>query len=177
VNIHQANVNQESVLKESATCLYLLRQIALQVVTRNLSGLVKSAKEEIRNCLVDVMIFLLWLGDQQLLLPFVRCVCSASQKWQENHLVSKIVSSPKARQMAASCRYSREAFCLLLEQRINRLKMIKAKESTLHSSSNSSSSEQENCASLCSSQVQLEEIRSLHRCLIERSRSELDEKN
>ena len=176
VKIHQADANERSILTESATCLYLLRQIALQFVTRDLTELVKSAKEEILNCLVDVMISLLWMGDQQSLLPFVRLICSAFQKWQENHLVSKIVSSPKAREMAATCRYSRESFCLLLEQRINRLKMIKAKESTANSSSSSSNSEQENNANLFSSQIQLDEIRSLHRYLIEQSRSELDEK-
>ena len=168
VKIHQADAYGEPFLKETATCLDLFRKIALQFVNRDLTGLLKSVRrEEILNCLVDVTISLLWLGDQDCLVPFVQRVCSAFQKWQENPLVSKIVTSTRAREMAKTCRYSRESFCLLLQQRINRLKMIKAKESTVSSSSYSPSSDQESNVSLSSSQIQRNELKSLYRSFTE----------
>lgn len=171
VQTHHADMKEESSLKESVTCVSLIRHIAQQFANRDMNELLKSERADILDCLVEVMVCLLWLGDHYSLLPFLRKICSTFQPWQENPLVFKTVSSPKVREMGVTCHYSRMALSRLVEQRITRLKMIKAKEAALHST-NTSSSQPGFSNNFCSSQSQLEEMKVLQRLL--KSKSELN---
>lgn len=164
IQIHRTEMEEVSSLKESATCVSLIRHIAQQFATRDMTVLIKSERVEILDCLVEVMVCLLWLGDHYSLLPYLHQICSSFQPWQENPLVFKIVSSTKVREMALTCHYSRMALCRLVEQRITRLKMIKAKEPALHSSNTSGFQPALN-KNFYSSQSQLDEMKFLQRLL------------
>ncbi|KAI9552418.1 hypothetical protein GHT06_022784 [Daphnia sinensis] len=164
IQIHRSDIGEESSLKESGTCVHLIRHIGQQFATRDMTALIKSERVEILDCLVEVMVCLLWLGDHCSLLPYSHQICFSFQRWQENPLVYKMVSSTKVRKMALTCHNSRMALCRLVEQRINRLKMIKAKEPALHSS-NTSCLQPASNKYFYSSQSQLDEMKFLQRLL------------
>lgn len=160
-SIFQTEIDEHSSLVEFSSCFKFCYLIASQFVSRDLNVLLKSNSEIVVDTVVNATVRLLWLGEDQPLLTLVRKICSSFPPWQENAVVSKIVLSSQAREIAANCQSSRKAFCMLLEQRINRLKMMKARESAMNKSTTS-----------CSEQVsfnnilnQLEEMRLVHRSL------------
>lgn len=134
-NIYLAvEIEEGSRLADYSTCFDFCCFIGQQFILRDFNNLLKSTSDIVIDTVVDVMICLLWLGDDRLLSPFTRKICSIFSSWQENVFVTKIVASSQARKLAVTCQANRSAFSLLLEQRISRLRMMKARGSSVNQS-------------------------------------------
>ena len=129
VTIYHEDLKKKCIFKESTNTFHFWSHIGRMFVNKDLNNPLKSDNDSIVTLMVDVMICLLWLGDDGSLIPFTHKICSSFLPWLENPVVSKIVSSARARDMAETCLSSRKAFCLLVEQRIERLKIIKSRGS------------------------------------------------
>lgn len=166
VKIYQKN----SSLKESIPIFNFWCHICKEFANRNLNDLLKNANDAIVDVMVEVMICLLWLGDHLSLLPFASQICSSHFTLKENPIVSKISSSTKVCEMAETCHYSRMTFCKLLDQRIQRLKMVKARGKMVKQPKESDPER----ANVCDIQVQLDELRILYRQFQEKTQTTAD---
>ena len=159
--IYQRESDEEfSSLLEHTTCLHLCCFIGRQLVARDLSYLLKSTNDSVVAILLDAMLCLLWLKDESSVL-LAQQICHSCHAWEENVIVQKTVASPEARIMAGNSESNRKAFGLLLDQRIQRLKRKKFRESLVPPSN----ADWPGLAS--ETLVELEAIRSLQRNLQE----------
>ena len=65
-----------------------------------------------------------WFSNEDIFMALSHKILDAFPPTQENPLVAKIVSSSELRSLVSTTSFGKEAFCLFLDQRINRLKTM-----------------------------------------------------
>lgn len=121
IDLHKMDTaeNVNSVLK-TAPCSNVYRDLCRLLVSKDVAPIIKS----FGFLVTEVWKSLLWFDDEEIFKSLSNKILEAFLPSNENPVVAKIVSSSELRQLIRSSVHGRTAFCLFLEQRIDRLKAM-----------------------------------------------------